>query len=240
MPCRPVGQRRSVAGLLNDDVDDTVGNYDDLDHLLALQILLGSLSLNDCLLDLVSCGIGSKVHRKSGLTVEGDAECLAVLLEILFVPDRPRGVADRCLVTELLPEFLADVGGKGGEQGDELLVDALVVAVLLGQFVDTYHEGADRSVVAEDLYVGAYFLNELVDRLQALGLGSALLGVDESLLVVCQVPQFLKETEAAVNTIAVPRFTLVNRAEKHLVETQRIGSVSVYDVVWIDNIEHAL
>jgi len=41
-----------------------------------------------------------------------------------------------------------------------------------------------------------------------------------------------------VDTVRIPRFALLERAEEHLVHTQRIGTVIFHDVVGIDNIEH--
>ena len=44
----------------------------------------------------------------------------------------------------------------------------------------------------------------------------------------------------AVNAVGVPRFRLLKRAEEHLVEPQRVGTITLHNVVWVDNVVECL
>ena len=109
------------------------------------------------------------------------------------------------------------------------------------QLVDANHEGRYAGVVAELLDVLRNLLDELVDRLILLRRRLALVGQEFArALIVEQCPELLQEAVAAVYSVGVPRLALLYRTEEHLVETQRVGSVFVYNHVGVDNVEHRL
>ena len=148
-----------VCFLLADDVHHTLRDDDDFHHLLAVDVLSGTLVGHHAVLDGLVVGIGSKGHVEAGLTVESDAELDLALHKVLLVPLRPLGVADATLAAEHLPELLGDMGGEGGDEDDERLHHFAVLALLLRQLVDTDHEGGDGGVVRERLDVLAHLLD---------------------------------------------------------------------------------
>ena len=105
------------------------------------------------------------------------------------------------------------------------------MALQLRQFVDAYHEGRDAGVVGEHLDVLADLLDELVYRLHHLLRRHVVVAWSRH-----QVPELLEEAVAAVNACYVPRLRLLDGAEEHLVETQRVGTVVVADVVGVHDV----
>ncbi len=76
-----------------------------------------------------------------------------------------------------------------------------------------------------------------MDSLQCLG--SRFLVVDEAVVTLEEKsPQFLDESVHAVDAVGVPRLALLKRAEEHLVEAERVGSVALHYIVGVDNVEH--
>ena len=129
-----------------------------------------------------------------------------------------------------MPEFFGDVWSKRSDEYDELLEDSLAAALLLGELIDGDHECRDGSVVGELLDVARHLLDELVERLEVVGRWSSVSWV------LIEVPELLEEAEGSIDTCGVPRLRLLDRAEEHLIKTQRVGAVTLADVVGIDHI----
>ena len=127
------------------------------------------------------------------------------------------------------------MGCKWSNQYNKSLQHLLVLTLLLAQLVHADHEGRDRCVIAECLDIGRYFLDKLVYALQVLGCSSALV---ESILE--EVPELLQEAVTAIDTVGIPRFTLLNRTQEHFVKTQGVGTILLYNHIGINHIEHRL
>ena len=127
------------------------------------------------------------------------------------------------------------MGCKWGNQYNECLQHLLVLALLLAQLVHADHEGRDRGVIAEGLYIGRYLLNKLVYALQVLWCSSTLV---ESILE--EVPELFEEAVTTVDTVCVPRLTLLNRTQEHLVKTQGVGTILLNNHIGVNHVEHRL
>jgi len=131
-------------------------------------------------------------------------------------------------------------GAKGGQEDDEGLQNVAAGALLLCQFADGYHEGRYAGVVGEHFDVFRHLLDEFVERLEAVLAGGGVANGELSVLGEVEVPCLAQEAEAAVDTVGVPRLALVDGAEEHLVEAQRVGAVLLDDFVGVDDVEHRL
>ena len=79
-----------------------------------------------------------------------------------------------------------------------------------------------------------------MERLERVLCGFASNDTEVVLLVEEEVPEAAQEAEATVDTVAVPRFALVDGTEEHFIETKRVGTVAFYNLIGIYNVEHGL
>ena len=123
------------------------------------------------------------------------------------------------------------------EQYDNRFENMAVAAFQCRQLIDTYHKGAYRRIVRECLDVATYFLDKFVQAFEFLFRRFAV-GNGKLVAVEEKIPEFFQEAVHAVDTVGIPRLALFDRSEEHFIEAQRIGSVTLYDVVGIDDVVH--
>src|SRR5690554_8078373 len=71
-----------------------------------------------------------------------------------------------------------------------------------------------------------------------LGRRGLLIGNTEvKLLIVKEFPELPEKFEYPFNSVGVPWFALLQRTQKHLVHTKRVGSISLDDIVRTYHIE---
>ena len=180
-------------------------------------------------------GVGREVEREACLSVERHGVFHDVFLQVVFVADRPLCVTYGSRVSQLFPKLLAQVGGKGREQHDEVAQDGCFVAFQLAQFVYANHESTHRSVIGEVFDVYGYFLDELMDGLEFVACRFAFLGGKEfSLAAVEERPELLQKAVYAVYAVRVPRFRHFDRTEEHLVHAQCVGAILFNNHVGVD------
>ena len=55
-----------------------------------------------------------------------------------------------------------------------------------------------------------------------------------------EVPELLQEAVATVDTVGIPRLTLLNRTQEHLIEAKCVGTILLNNHIRINNVEHRL
>ena len=141
-----------------------------------------------------------------------------------------------------MPQFFCNVRSKWSDEHYKLLKYLLIATLLLCKFAYCNHESRDRSVVRELLDVLGHLLDELMQCLHAVGCSLSISRRQELVgtIVVVEVPELLKEAEASVDTIGIPRLACLNWTKEHLVQTQGVGTILLYYHIRVDNIEHRL
>ena len=163
------------------------------------------------------------------------------LFKILLFVDWPLRIAHRLLVTQSRPQLFGDVRSERCEGNHQLREQRFIGAMGLRQFVYAYHKGCHGRVVREGRDVGRHFLQQFVNRFK---LFCRCLGIVWHKLarahVVEQAPELLQKAVTTINSVGVPRLTLLHRTKEHLVKTQRVGPVVLNDEVGIYHIVHTL
>ena len=203
-------------GSADDDVDNLVGDDDDLADCLAVEPLGGSLVGEGGRLDIFLRRAGGEFDAEAHFAVELNGVVDGVLFQIILVPCGPGGVAHGGVVAQGVPQLFGDVGGEGSEEHCQGLKYGTRMALLLRKLVDADHEGGHGGVVAERLDVGRHLLDELVEALERVGRGSVV-GHKPLIALPEEAPEAAQEAVHTVDAVGVPRLALFERTEEHLV-----------------------
>ena len=163
------------------------------------------------------------------------------LFEVFLFVGWPLRIAHRLLVTQSRPQLFGNVRSERCEGNHQLREQLFIGAMGLRQFVYAYHKGCHGRVIREGGDVGRHFLQQFVNRFK---LFCRCLGIVRHKLaraqVVEQTPELLQKAVTTINSVGVPRLTLLHRTKEHLVKTQRIGPVVLNDEVGVYHVVHTL
>src|SRR5690606_28621737 len=235
VPYRSANPPNQANTSADDEIEDAPRDVDDLANFLAVE------KLPEARLRL-----GGRVGLLFG-RVDGEGDASLHLSVHLYgerydgvdaefrVKRRPGRVGDGLLMPQLLPELLAQVGGQRSQAKDQALQGLPGDRFERQQVIGVDHQLADGGIEPERFDILGALLRRpvhLLGRLQIDG-GVFLQARDGG-------SDLVEEGSHALDVLALPRLGFFERAEEHLVDSQRIRAVVAHDIVGIDDVAPGL
>ncbi|MNK99473.1 hypothetical protein D3C87_1198680 [compost metagenome] len=112
-----------------------------------------------------------------------------------------------------------------------------VFAFQLGQFIHRNHKARNRSIEREAFNIVLYFFNDLVQGFQLSFGRHRIANMEIPVLVMEQTPELAQEFKHPFNTIRIPWFALLQRAQKHFIHPQGISSIAFNQHIRVYHVE---
>ena len=220
--------------LLNDNVDDLIGNDDLLDHGLAVDQRDELFVSTDGRQGGVLIGVDGQGHLTSDLTVDLDGQLNGGVYGLGLVVLGPLSHGGKALAAHTLPHLLAEVRCEGTEHPDEHGELILGDGANLKDLVEQTHHGGDRRVELHLLDVGGDLLEGLVEG--GLQLGIPFTASDQR----GQIGDSLKEALTAAHGVIRPGRSRTVITHKEDVDAEDVGAHIVHDVVGVNDVTAGL
>lgn len=237
-------QKRSPFGILEDNIDDTVGYDNDFLGRLALEQFLNLGDSENQFFSLLSLDSACNDELALDFAVELNGDFDFGFDERLLVDGGPALVEHRIAAADLLPKLLREVRGDRGDEEHEVAHAGahergifLLFVVVLVQRVDKFHEPRDGSVEGKALHVRGHRLDTVVARvvefLFRLSESLSVFGVlDLADVALHAVHKFGNRVDAVV----APRTALHVGESEHEVHTESIRTIDLDEIVRGDDV----